>query len=265
MQILIFGMHRAGTSITTRLINMMGVYFGPEESVGPISNDNPKGFWERPEVCALNNKILEAQGCTWSDVAKWRPEQAERIPEDTKFKLKKFILGMDAHRPWVLKDPRMCLVFPAWQRYLEVPIAVIVHRKPVEIAISLQKRDGFSLEYGIALWEQYAINMLNNTQQLPRIFIRHGHILNHPAQSVQVLFDQFVSHGVRRIAMPSEKEIRAFIDPLLYRSKPEADHNVTLSEHQKMLVEILRGERAQNGTLRISEQSQQILSKKVAS
>ena len=69
MQIIVLGMHRSGTSITTRLINMMGAYFGPESSVGEITIDNPKGFWERPEVFKLNESILAAQGCSWHDTA----------------------------------------------------------------------------------------------------------------------------------------------------------------------------------------------------
>ena len=35
MQIIVLGMHRSGTSLVTRLINMMGAYFGPEGSLAP--------------------------------------------------------------------------------------------------------------------------------------------------------------------------------------------------------------------------------------
>src|SRR4051812_9685492 len=110
MQIIILGMHRSGTSLTTRLVNMMGAYFGPETSVGEITADNPKGFWERPEVFKLNDAILAAKGCTWHDLSRWNPQEASIIPENLARHLAKITLGMDAFRPWVLKDPRLCLL-----------------------------------------------------------------------------------------------------------------------------------------------------------
>jgi hypothetical protein len=37
MQIIVLGMHRAGTSAVTRLINLMGAYLGPEEQFLPAN------------------------------------------------------------------------------------------------------------------------------------------------------------------------------------------------------------------------------------
>ncbi len=31
MQIIVLGMHRSGTSVVSRLLNMMGVYFAPDD------------------------------------------------------------------------------------------------------------------------------------------------------------------------------------------------------------------------------------------
>jgi len=68
MQILVLGMHRSGTSMVTRLINMMGAYFGPENSVGEITDDNSKGFWERPEIFKLNESLLAIKAASRSDL-----------------------------------------------------------------------------------------------------------------------------------------------------------------------------------------------------
>ena len=240
MQMIVLGMHRSGTSITTRLINMMGAYFGPESSVGEITIDNPKGFWERPEVFKLNESILAAQGCSWHDLARWNMNTPP-VAHDSQLKtMNKIILGMDAFRPWVLKDPRLCLLLPLWRRFLEVPIIVIVHRDPVEIALSLQKRDGFPLENGLQLWERYAHGIVRHSHDLPRIHIRHEDLLKHPAQTCHNLYQQLVDYGVRRLALPTEKEITAFIDPKLDRSKPTA-HTLSLSAEQQVLADRLAG------------------------
>jgi hypothetical protein len=50
MQILVLGMHRSGTSMVARLLNMMGAYFAPEGVEMPAHPEKPKGFWERQDV-----------------------------------------------------------------------------------------------------------------------------------------------------------------------------------------------------------------------
>ena len=52
MQLLVLGMHRSGTSMVTRLLNMAGAYFGPEGIATEANEENPKGFWERRDVRA---------------------------------------------------------------------------------------------------------------------------------------------------------------------------------------------------------------------
>ena len=88
---------------------------------------------------------------------------------------KTMILNMDAHRPWVIKDPRLCVTLPYWKKLLEVPVCVIVYRDPLEIAESLQNRAEtipWPLDRGIAPCGNFTrAGMLNATAGLPRIFV----------------------------------------------------------------------------------------------
>ena len=238
MQIIVLGMHRSGTSLVTRLINMMGAYFGPETSVGEITADNPKGFWERPEVFKLNEAILAANGCSWHDLIRWNSEVTPAIPPPIMKTMQKIILGMDAFRPWVLKDPRLCLLLPVWRPCLEVHITVIVHRNPMEIALSLQKRDGFALDKGLVLWERYTQGIIAHSRELPKIFVQHNQLLEHPVEACQSLYKQLTGLGVRRLALPSEREITAFIDPKLYRAKAGTTA-FTMTPEQRNLLDIM--------------------------
>ena len=69
MQLIILGMHRSGTSVLARLLNMMGAYFGPE-GIGTDANDeNPKGFWERRDVRSVNDFVLHSVNCDWHKVS----------------------------------------------------------------------------------------------------------------------------------------------------------------------------------------------------
>ena len=53
------GMHRSGTSVVARMLNLLGVYLGTDQSVSGTSEDNPKGYWEHHAIVLLNDEILD--------------------------------------------------------------------------------------------------------------------------------------------------------------------------------------------------------------
>ena len=69
MQIFILGMHRSGTSVVTRVLNLMGCYFAPEGTSTGANDENPKGFWERRDVRNVNDALLHSLGCEWDRIA----------------------------------------------------------------------------------------------------------------------------------------------------------------------------------------------------
>lgn len=54
MQLLVLGMHRSGTSNVSRMLNLMGCYFGPEHLAISAPAEDPRGCWERRDVLSLN-------------------------------------------------------------------------------------------------------------------------------------------------------------------------------------------------------------------
>ena len=222
MQIIIFGMHRSGTSPLARIINLMGAYLGLEGDLMEPQTDNPKGFWERRDVYALHQDILRSGGADWHtvnefDLGQLSPEQRTAAAQ----RVRKIVSDLDTSRPWVVKDPRICLLFPVWREFLEVPVCVHIYRHPIEVARSLQTRNGFPLQLGIALWEQYHLAALTNTHGLPRLLVSHRCLMEQPVATIHMLYDDLVSLGIQGLHCPSEREIRAFIDPNLYRAREE--------------------------------------------
>lgn len=241
MQIIVLGMHRSGTSAVTRLINMMGAWFGPEGMSLGANEHNAKGFWERRDFVALNQQILAARRCTGLDVRNWPAGDRPPLPPALHQKMRLIALELDAHRPWVLKDPRFCITLPDWLEFLEVPIAVIVARDPLEVARSLAQRDGFPFEYGIALWEYYAVHIVRGAAGLSRVFVPHETVLSSPVAATRSLCDGLRANDVKRLELPSDREILAFIEPSLYRARA-GDADTRLTEAQHGLNAMLRGE-----------------------
>jgi hypothetical protein len=247
MQIIVLGAHRSGTSMVTRLINMMGAYFGMGDMSIGANTENPKGFWERADVIATNDAILRHYGCEWDKLDNWqfveKPAKKDLTALDATLQsMQKIILEMDANRPWVMKDPRMCITYPFWQPLLELPVIVCVYRNPQEVARSLKTRNDISLTHGMAFWEYYAVGIVNAIRHAPTIYVSHDALLSDPIATVKHVYEELSKHIERGLVMPSEKEINAFIDPSLYRSRAGTDalSDITNS-YQKQLVSYLQG------------------------
>lgn len=65
MPICITGMHRSGTSMIARMLNICGVYLGKPDELMPPAADNPDGFWEHLGFRQLNDDILALNGAAW--------------------------------------------------------------------------------------------------------------------------------------------------------------------------------------------------------
>ena len=263
MQIVIFGMHRSGTSTVARLLNMMGAYFAPEGAEMRAHATNPKGFWERKDVNDLCIRLLHSTKCDWHRLSSF---SIDKIPaaalEEFREKARQIILGLDAHRPWFVKEPRLCVLAPIWLELLEMPICLFVHRSPLEVARSLEMRDGFPIAFGLALWERYTTAALNATRKHRRIQINHADLLADPVAAVHRLRKRLAALGLRGLHSPSNDEILAFIDPSLYRAKEEEVTDIVpMRGAQKKLWDAFENETALRSTkpFRFSPGSQELL------
>jgi hypothetical protein len=61
----VLGMHRSGTSLVARMLNLLGVHLGPDPRVLTSGKDNPTGYWEYRPFVDINDAILERFGGQW--------------------------------------------------------------------------------------------------------------------------------------------------------------------------------------------------------
>ena len=224
MQLIVLGMHRSGTSAVTRLLNMAGAYFGPEGVATTANDENPKGFWERRDLRRICDGLLHAAGHDWWKVADLDPRAIGTDSAAAQLAaFDELLAGLEAHRPWVLKEPRLCLLLSVLRPALEVPVCIHVSREPVEVASSVAARNGFPLPVAVALWERYTLHSLAASADLPRYHVRHAEVLADPVGTLAGLLDWLDDQGVRGLRRPSEREITAFVDPGLHRQRSDAD------------------------------------------
>lgn len=218
----VLGMHRSGTSTITRAINLMGVYLG--EELLPPADDNPKGFWENIKILNLHEKILESLGTSWDDIHRIDPTLCKsHILASYKEELISLIHSeFDSSQIWGWKDPRTCLLLPLWIETLtelNIPVNFIITiRNPLEVARSLSKRNGFSMEKGFLLWYKYTFLALKNSQGFPRVIVNYDTFVSNWRTDLIYLSSKL------NIALPNdfdqfESDLNTFITPSLRHNK----------------------------------------------
>lgn len=186
--IIVAGMHRSGTSLTTRIVNLLGAELARE--LIPAAVGNERGHWESRAVQELHNQLLAQLG---SDL--YSPLN---LPDEW--------FGSAAALPWiarirdlvereysaaplfVLKDPRIALFLPLWIEALRqcgiVPRFVLPFRHAAAVAQSLEQRErrlasGNALPpaQGIAVWLRYVLAAEKFTRGQLRSFVAFDAVL----------------------------------------------------------------------------------------
>jgi glycosyltransferase involved in cell wall biosynthesis len=186
--IIVAGMHRSGTSVTTRIVNLLGAELARD--LIPAAIGNERGHWESRAVQDLHNRLLAELGsdlyspvnfpADWFGsaaarqwIARIRDLLADEYPTSTLF---------------VLKDPRIALFLPLWSEALRlsaiVPRFVLPFRHPDAVATSLEMRErrldsGNALPHaqGVAVWLRYVLAAEKFTRGQARAFVAFDAVL----------------------------------------------------------------------------------------
>ena len=173
--LLVLGMHRSGTSsVAGSLVRLGGA--APLHLLPPQA-DNERGFFESDAIMALNNDLLAAGGSCWRE---WRRFDLRRIDAaaEAAFRARaRAVLAQEfgeAQFP-IVKDPRMCRLMPFWMRVFEEAgwsaRAVLSLRSPLEVALSLNRRDGLALSHGCLIWLRHELDAEGETRNTPRAIL----------------------------------------------------------------------------------------------
>jgi hypothetical protein len=179
--ILVLGSHRSGTSATTGVLYRLGVELG--SNLMPAMKDNPKGFYEHFGIAPIHNELIAMLDSDWSDPCSL-PQDWDRDPRIAPFRERiiQVVREEFSNKPlWGLKDPRVCRLLPLWHQILaEVEVtgkALLVIRPPTEVALSLLKRDGMSIEQGLMLWSSHVLDAEFHSRRMTRSVIFYQELL----------------------------------------------------------------------------------------
>lgn len=192
--ILVLGMHRSGTSATTRVLNLLGAELG--SNLLDPQTDNRKGFWEHQEAVRIHERLLSGLGLDWHDLCElpsgWLEHPASlKASEEIVELIRRDFSG---RRLWAVKDPRMCRLAPLWIRALDQigirAIALIVVRDPREVAASLRAREGWSHAHSWLMWTQHVLESIEATEQIPRAMLNYDDLMKDWASNITRIGDE---------------------------------------------------------------------------
>lgn len=179
--LLVMGMHRSGTSATTRVVNLLGAELG-DNLVQP-GPDNRDGFWEHAEAVRINEALLEDLGRTWYDMREMPSDWQE---SDAAVKAVAQIEALvssefQAAPLSAIKDPRLCLTAPLWIKALQKAgfdiSCLFVVRDPREVVSSLHVRNQWARQPLFLMWVQYLLEAEAATRRVARTVIMFDQLL----------------------------------------------------------------------------------------
>ena len=169
-------MHRSGTSLAANVLGEAGLDIGVRGDVG-LGVGQPRGHFEDRDFYNLHEAILAAAGrsCFTADEA-----SLGEIPPVFEERARTLV-EVRADRPfWGWKDPRTCLFLDLWERHLPQARYLFLYRHPVDVALSLWRRNTdpeMREDPGLAFraWELYNRRLLAFRDRYPeRCFVAHA-------------------------------------------------------------------------------------------
>ena len=181
----VLGMHRSGTSVIARGLQVLGVDLG-NKLMPPSEGNNSKGFWEDVEINQLNIEMLHSIQSDWHFLTPIQSADVEILCNSGYLERAAKLLQEKTAGVGIFgfKDPRVAKLLPFWKQVFtqgqwKVSYAVVI-RHPLSVCHSLVKRDGLAFEKSYLLWLEHVIGSLVGTEGENRVLVDYDHFIQMP-------------------------------------------------------------------------------------
>jgi glycosyltransferase involved in cell wall biosynthesis len=198
--IVLTGMHRSFTSLTSNILTELGIYMG--ESILEPDEFNPEGYFENVDFlhfdrtlcnfCMDNENSFPDWG--WSPDAKM---DADRVKEFEEY-AKNLIYDRRRLRVWGWKDPRTSLLLNFWDPIIPHAKYIFVYRHPAEVFASVSNLKGIELfqqnpEYIEKCWQDHNRNIVEfaSKNRDRCLVINTNNLIKNPNAIKPLLTDKF--------------------------------------------------------------------------
>ncbi len=251
--IFILGMHRSGTSALSGALNLLGANHG--SSLMSASEDNEKGYWEHSDIVAAHDQLLEDLSLSW-DSTRSLPENWLDLPVTGRARQRLIdVCRSEFSDPGIhcIKDPRMCRFLPLWQEIAnEVGFSsqyVLILRPPGEVAESIFKRDGLSIETAMYLWGMHIFDIAKFISDKSNFILTYENLLEDPVSELNGLLSSLELDGLKQ---PDKKILADFLSP-------DLRHHISSDDRQHPALDSLNSIYLDLGRIRKIEKDSDFL------
>jgi hypothetical protein len=140
--VIIFGVHRSGTSLLTRMLEQLGLFVG----------NDLQGDHESRIIIAASNHYINKTGGSWD-----KPHYPTAEDVKINYVARAFDASFETiskqfgHMKgfWGMKDPRMVITLPLWLQIFPKAKIIYIRRSPADIAKSLSVRHNELIKKGV--------------------------------------------------------------------------------------------------------------------
>ncbi len=238
----VVGMGRSGTSATAGLLVSMGLTGPRPDDLIPASESNERGHWESREMHRCNTRLFAAVGCAndapppvtleWDGVANF---------ESVRDVARRWFAATYDGKPVMVKDPRLCATLPFWREVLPAPMAaVFCLRNPLNVARSLEARDGIPMTLALARWDRYNRSAVAVLDGLPTLVVEYDSMLADPEKGAEDMRRFLESVGVE-VTPEAAEAASHHIDAKLRHQDTEVDGYRDMAHIQRQMFDMLVG------------------------
>jgi hypothetical protein len=238
--VVVLGMHRSGTSATAGLLIGQGAAGPRHDDLVPPGSTNERGHWESLTVVNVNTRLLAAIGATTYSPPAEPPDWQAPAFADLRQEATRWFSDAWDGRPFVLKDPRVCVTFPFWRSAIPASMGcVLVVRDPEDVARSLESRDKIQILLGLAMWDRYLRSVVQAMDGLPTLVLNYDAMLGDPRGASDAVSGFLEALGVRAVGSVAPDDAADRIDPSLRHQRTEASPYRDLASTQRAMYATL--------------------------
>lgn len=253
--ILVLGMHRSGTSVLTRVLNLLGADVG-KDLLQAQPDINARGFWEHEELIAINEALLSELKRSWYDFqplpGRWWADDGMKglMTQAREFLTTAFAENASLA---VIKDPRLCVLLPFWKEAARragwKPVVILATRAPWEVSASLCRRDPLSSTSAGLLWLRYGRESEKNSRELPRSRVDYAALLEDWQVALSRVAGELALDWPQAVDVVADA-VASEINPGLrhQRSRPEASSG-EIATQAAQAYHLLRAEKLNESAL----------------
>jgi hypothetical protein len=239
--IVVLGMHRTGTSALSGTLCRLGAA-APKKTLMGSDPCNLSGLFEALALASAHDEFLAAAGSCWHD---WRPFELQWVSTEPAVAhtaaIKRVLIDEFEDEPLILlKDPRICRFVPYTLSILAdlgiSPVAVLTARNPLEVALSLERRNNFDLSKSLMLWLRHVLDAEHQSRGLPRHILSYEDLLKDWRRQVELISEK--TGVVWRHSDHTTTDIEEFLTLDLYHERANQDAMPDQSELIKLALRV---------------------------